>query len=168
MIDSSTERLAELIDKRHRCLLSLHELSSKQSGMIASGDMPALLRSFSAKNQWIVALQAIESELNPFHQQDPGKRSWRSETERQKCAERAAQCTQLLKELMQLERDNEKEMTQRRDQVAAQLQTVQTTTAARHAYQSQQELRGHGPQSPTSNVIDDAPTSRLDLQSEAR
>ena len=168
MTHSDTEKLAELIDKRHRCLLNLRELSSKQSSMITEGDMPSLLRSFSIKNQWIVALQAIERELTPYHQQDPESRVWQSETARQQCAERAAECSQLLEEVMQLEKNNELEMTQRRDQVATQLQTVRSADAARNAYQSQQNMRRDAPQTPTPGLASDAALGRLDLQSEAR
>ena len=168
MSEHTTEKLAKLIDKRCRCLLSLRDLSAKQASMIASGDMPALLRSFSVKNQWIVALQAIEKELGPFHEQNPETRVWSSESARQKCAEQANLCKQLLSEVMELEKTNEREMTQRRDQVAHQLQTVQTAGAARSAYQSQQQIRSHGPQVPTPSMLNNAPTGHLDLQSEAK
>ena len=168
MSEHTTEKLAELIDKRYRCLLSLRELSSKQGSMIASGDMPALLRSFSVKNQWIVALQAIEKELAPFHQQNPEARVWPAESARRKCAEQAELCKKLLNEVMELEKTNETEMTQRRDQVATRLQTVQTAGAARNAYQSQQKIKSHGPQVPTPTMTHDAPAGRLDLQSEAK
>lgn len=168
MTETNTAKLAELIDKRHRCLLSLRELSAKQAGMISGGDMQALLRSFSVKNQWIVALQTIERELAPYHQQEPESRSWQSEPARQKCAQQAADCTRLLAELMELEKQNEREMTQRRDQVAAQLQTVQSADAARTAYQSQQNMRRDAAQTPRPNIAEDLPVVRLDLQSEAR
>ena len=167
MTDSSTNRLVELIDKRQRCLVALHELSTRQSGMIADGDMSALLRSFSVKNQWLVALQAVERDLAPFHQQNPEERVWASEAVRQQCAEKAATCNQLLRELMKLEKQNEQEMTQRRDRVAAQLQNVQSADAARNAYQTQQQVRRDTHHTPVPNLTEETHPSRLDLHSEA-
>ena len=101
MTKLSSENLADLIGKRCRCLSQLRDLGHRQSELIAAGDMGAMLRLISAKNQIIVALQAIEKELAPFHQQDPETRKWTSAAARQKCAEQVALCREMLDEVMQ-------------------------------------------------------------------
>jgi len=141
----STDNLADLIDKRHRCLLQLHELGLKQTKLIGTGEMGPLLRLIAVKNQLIGALQTIERELDPYHAQDPEQRDWPTAEARAKCATQAGACGQLLEEVMQLERENEICMTERRDQVATQLQAAQAAGAARGAYQAHQISAPQGP-----------------------
>jgi len=162
----TTDKLADLISKRHRCLLQMRDLGHKQAELIAKGDMAPLLRLLGAKNQLIVAVQAIEQELAPFHKQDPEDRTWSTEEARVKCAEQAAQCRQLLDEVMLLEQQNEKQMTLRRDQVASQLQSAQAASTARGAYQAQQRMPLKGPHLKTINPPAVQGQPRLDLHSE--
>ncbi|MCA9230411.1 MAG: flagellar export chaperone FlgN [Planctomycetales bacterium] len=140
MTQLTTEKLSDLLSKRLRCLQQLRDLGLKQAELISQGEMSPLLRLLGAKNQLIVAVQAIEHELTPFHSQDPDKRQWPSAEERTRCSEQAAQCQQLLAEVMQLEEQNEMEMTLRRDRVANQLQAAQAASTARSAYQAQQSI----------------------------
>ncbi len=167
----STTELADLIDKRHRCLLQLRDLGLKQSELIAAGDMGPLLRLISAKNQLIAALQSIEQGLAPYHEQDPEQRGWPTPEARAQCAQQADACQQLLSEVMELERQNEKNMIERRDQVASQLQAVQASGAARGAYQAHQlsspqgpHHTQHSPVLPLGNT--QQPGHSLDLQSD--
>lgn len=141
MKELSSETLADLIAKRRHCLVKLRDLGRKQSELIASGEMGPLLRSFSAKNQWIVAVQTIEKELAPYHEQNPSERVWASEERRSQCADQATECKDLLDEIMKLERQNEQRMTERRDQVANQLQAAHAAGTVRTAYQAQQGPR---------------------------
>ena len=71
MDDQSTERLAALISQRRERLTQLRDVGRRQSELIAAGEISALLRLLSAKQQLIVALQEMERQLEPFHQQDP-------------------------------------------------------------------------------------------------
>jgi hypothetical protein len=132
------DKLAELIAHRHICLTQMHQLGTKQSELVAAGEVGALLRLLSVKNQLIAALQTIEQQLAPFHAQDPESRVWSSPAARERCAKQAADCQTLLEQIMEMERDSEQKMTERRDQVASQLQAAQSAGAARRAYQSQQ------------------------------
>jgi hypothetical protein len=116
----------------------MHKLGMKQAELVASGEVGALLRLLSVKNQLIAALQTIEQQLAPFHAQDPEARIWSSPTARQRCALLIAECQSLLEQIMEMERDSEQKMTERRDQVAHQLQAAQSAGAARRAYQAQQ------------------------------
>ena len=166
MAQLTSERLADLIAKRHACLLQLRELGQKQSAMIDAGEMGALLRLIAAKNRLIVAMQAIETELAPFHDQDPDSRNWSTPQARAACAEQAAQCRVLLEEVMRLEQENEQLMTSRRDQVASQLQASQAASTARGAYQAQQLAAPHMPRSIGAAATPHNP-QRLDLRSEA-
>ena len=159
----STKTLVDLVAKRHLCLRQMRDLGRKQSEFIAAGDMSSLLRLIAAKNQLIVALQAIEQKLAPFHNQHPESRQWSSEKERGQCAKLVSECNDLLEEVMRLERENEEQMTLRRDEVASQLQAAQAASTARGAYQAQQNWTPQAKHAPTPNITTNY--ERLDLES---
>jgi hypothetical protein len=156
------DKLAELIAQRHACLVQLHKLGVKQSELVATAEFGSLLRLLSVKNQLIVALQAIEQQLAPFHEQDPETRAWSNSAARERCASQSADCQKLLAEVMEMERSNEQKMTERRDQVAGQLQAAQSASTARRAYQVHQRQSIH----PLAFDTSDNPTTQLDLHSQ--
>jgi len=174
MMQTTTENLAGLISQRHACLVQLHNVGCKQSELIEAGEMGRLLRLLSAKNQLLTSLQVIERQLAPFHEQAPESRNWSSPESQAQCASQAQQCQSLLEEIMQMERQNEQRMSERRDRISGQLQTVHAAHRARGAYQAQRT-------SGTKTVAVDMPTAestapypaeteaggRLDLQSGA-
>ena len=171
MSNLTTDNLADLIDKRHRCLLQLRDLGRKQAELIAAGEMEPLLRLIAAKNQLIAALQSIEKGLAPFHAQDPDAREWPTKEARAESARQAESCQQLLAEVMDLERQNEQNIIERRDKVATQLQAAQAASTARGAYQAHQISTPHGPHvaqsAPAAVSANDQHGQRLDLQSNA-
>ncbi|MGI9429269.1 MAG: hypothetical protein ACR2NM_11470 [Bythopirellula sp.] len=171
MSSLATENLADLIDKRHRCLLQLRDLGRKQAELIASGQMGPLIRLIGAKNQLIAALQSVEQGLAPFHAQNPDDRLWPSTEARDRCAEQADASQQLLSELMELERQNEQNIVERRDKVASQLQAAQAAGTARGAYQAHQMSTPQGPHTVQNNsptpMTGDLHGHHLDLHSDA-
>ena len=142
MMDHSTTTLAELISKRRKCLVQLRDLGHKQTELIAAGNMADLMRLFAAKQQLIAALQSLEKHLAPFHEQDPDARRWASAEARERCAGDAAECRQLIQEVMAMEQAGERQMTTRRDDVAHQLRSVSAAGRVREAYQAQATPRG--------------------------
>lgn len=136
MLELSTNLLADLVAKRRKCLVQLRDLGVRQSQMIAGGEMAELLRLVAAKQQLIVALQAIEQQLAPFHEQDPDRRQWNSAEARACCAADAEACRLLIQEVMAMERAGERQMIERRDAVAMQLRTVVSGGKVRDAYQA--------------------------------
>ena len=165
-----TDNLADLINKRHRCLTQLRDLGRKQAELIATGEMGPLLRLISVKNQLITALQTVEQELSPYHIQDPEQRVWPSAEARAQCASQADACRELLAEVMDLERQNEMNMVQRRDHVAQQLQAAQAAGTARGAYQAQQITTPQGPHrgygTPVAPLAQNQPGNQLDMHSD--
>lgn len=137
MPDLSTTTLAALMSKRRKCLVQLRELALRQSQMIAAGETADLLRLISAKQQLIVAMQALEKELAPFGDEDPGLRVWASADVRLKCAQDADACRTLVQEVMAMEQEGERQMMVRRDAVEVQLRSVANAGRVRDAYMSQ-------------------------------
>jgi len=131
-----TDRLTTLIDEKYRVLTQLHGLSGKQLELVDSGEMAPLLRLLSAKQNLIDELTRIESQLDPFHRQDPESRQWSSPDARQRCAQTAEQCQRLLKEILEVERQGESTLVGRRDRTANQLSAAADAAHARKAYAS--------------------------------
>ena len=98
----------------------------------------------------LVTLQRIERALDPFRNQDPEKRVWRSADDRAQCAEQLQQCETLLAEIVSQEKCCEVALIHRRDEAAARLQGAHLAGHARHAYLPET----------------DTPLSQLDLFSE--
>jgi hypothetical protein len=137
MIELTTTRLADLIAKRRRCLEQLSELGRRQAQLIALGNMADLMKLLAAKQQLIVALQALEHELAPYHNDDPESRQWTTPEARERCAADADRCRQLIQEVMALEQDGERQLTVRRDETAVQLRMATAAGRVREAYQGQ-------------------------------
>jgi len=136
MSELSTNTLADLMVKRRKCLSQLRDLGQRQAQLIAAGEMADLLRLVAAKQQLIVALQALEKQLAPFHDQDPDARRWDSPEARAACAGDAEACRQLIREVMAMEHQGERQMTARRDEVANQLRSAAAGGRVREAYQA--------------------------------
>ena len=130
----STSELARLIHKRHQILVQLRELGKRQGSLIEQEDTSTLLRLLSVKQRVLAGLQETERQLAPYHADDPDSRIWPNPRERDQCATEAQQCQQLLLEVLELERQQEQWMLQRRNQAATQLRRVQAASEATGAY----------------------------------
>lgn len=134
----STKQLAALIAQKHEVLVQLRAVGVRQTGLVASGEVAALLKLLAAKQHLITRLQELELELKPYYAGDPDKRVWRSPDERARCAKQASDCNALLEEIVQLEKLGADKMNERKNEVAQQLQQVHAATHVRGAYQAQQ------------------------------
>ena len=136
----STEQLAALIAQKHEVLVQLRAVGVRQTGLVAGGEVAALLKLLAAKQHLITRLQELERELKPFYAGDPDKRVWRSPDDRARCAKQANDCNALLEEIVQLEKLGADKMNERKNEVAQQLQQVHAATHVRNAYQAQQRV----------------------------
>ena len=134
----STEQLAALISQKHEVLVQLRAVGVRQTGLVASGEVAALLKLLAAKQHLITRLQELERELKPFYAGDPDKRVWRSPDDRARCAKQADDCNVLLEEIVQLEKLGADKMNERKNEVAQQLNQVHAASHVRNAYQAQQ------------------------------
>jgi len=141
MQSTSTEQLAELIRKKHRVLVQLRDAGQRQSDLVASGDMPSLLKLLAAKQQLISALHGLECNLRPYYDEDPDSRHWNSPQDRAQCAQQAVECNALLDDIVRLEKLGAETMIERRNEVAEQLQQVHAAAHVRSAYQAQRQNR---------------------------
>lgn len=126
--------LADLIHRKHRCLVQLRDLGERQLALVRAGTMTDLLDVLAVKQRMLAQLERIEGELAPFRGEDPEKRAWRSEEARRRCAEELAGCEAVLAQIVEQEKQSERELVFRRDQAARQLQGTHVAQRAREAY----------------------------------
>ena len=131
-----TDRLAELIDRKHQVLAHLHTLARQQLALVDGDDMSNLLALLASKQTLLDQLMAVEQQLHPFRDQDPAERVWRSADDRRRCAEQARQCEATLAEILALERRGESQLQRRRDDTATRLDQAHGAAQAHRAYTS--------------------------------
>jgi hypothetical protein len=141
-MEFETDLLADLIARKHRCLLDLRDLGRRQIELIERDEITRLLDLLSAKQSALTQLQRIERELAPFRGQDPEGREWRAPEARGQCARQLSECEALLGEIVGQERRSERELVRRRDEAALRLQGVHTASEARGAYVGTSDLQG--------------------------
>ena len=129
-----TDVLAEFIGRKLAVLEQLRDLSRRQSTLIGENDMQRLLALLSAKQTLLHELQKVQKSLEPFRQQDPETRRWRSDAARQRCRQQAERSETLLSEIMLVERQSESEMSRRRDETVARLKDFNAAADATRAY----------------------------------
>ena len=134
----ATERLAELVGRKHECLSQLHELGRQQLVLVEASDITALLSILSAKQQLIAALKQIEAGLDPFRCEAPETRVWRTPADRERCARQIEESEGLFRAILEHEKRGEQLLQRRRDDAASQLQGVHSARAARGAYTAHQ------------------------------
>lgn len=129
-----TNLLAELVRLKRQRLLELCTISIRQGEIIAQGRITALLDLLAVKQRVLQNLQQIGQALQPFQGQRPDERRWASPELRQQCADDLAQCQRLLEEILQREKDCERDLARQRDDTAHQLQGLHAASQARAAY----------------------------------
>lgn len=129
-----TDGLAELIAAKRDILEQVRQLSRQQSADVASGELTRLLTILAAKESLLRRLFAVERKLDPYREEDPEARRWRSPEARRRCQQDAERCESLLSEIMLLEKQSESDLRSRRDETAQQLEGLQSAGEARRAY----------------------------------
>jgi hypothetical protein len=137
---TDTDRLGELIAAKLQVAQLLIGLARRQLDLAERGEMTALLKLLAAKQTVLDQLQRLERELDPYRDQDPERRVWRSAADRQRCQEQMDQCGRVLQEAMSLEKQGEAAMVRRRHAAAEALAQVQSATDARAAYAAPESL----------------------------
>jgi hypothetical protein len=131
-----TERLTELINKKHVVLAQLRDVGRRQMDLVNGGDVADLLALLGTKQQLISGLQTLEQDLTPYYAEDPDSRAWPSSQHRAACARQAAECNVMLEEIVAMEKRGAEKMIVRRNEVAEQLQQAHAATQIASAYEA--------------------------------
>lgn len=131
-----TDVLARLIDNKHALLVQLLELAQRQAIFVEQGDMTRMMSLLAMKQRLLNAIEQLERQLDPFREQDPDARVWRSPDDRARARETSTACDALLRQIMAVEKQCEGGMSLRRDEAAERLQAAHFSSQAAHAYAS--------------------------------
>ncbi|PQO26738.1 hypothetical protein C5Y96_19840 [Blastopirellula marina] len=130
-----TDQLVQLIDKKHEVLTQLLTLSQYQLRLAGHSDyIDDLMRVLAAKQTLIERLTYIDRTMDPFRQQNPETRVWRSASERTQCSQKAQQCEVLLTELKEIEQKSTEVVATHRDEISRMLQETHASADSASAY----------------------------------
>jgi len=131
---NDSQQLAATMARKAQLLELLRRLGDAQLSLVNDGDMAKLLQVLASKESLLTQLQQVERQLDPFRSEDPERRRWESQAAREACQRDANRCSQLLSEIVVLEKKSEAEMITRRDATALQLQGMYVSQEAQGAY----------------------------------
>jgi hypothetical protein len=129
-----TDTLANLIGEKHRLMVELRALAAKQFELIEANDLTQLIKLLASKQKILTRLESIERGLDPFRNQDPEVRVWRTQMDRDRCAQAATQCEALRGDIVRVEQLCESRLSLRRDEAALRLQGMHQSSQVRQAY----------------------------------
>ncbi len=130
----NTDMLRENLIQKRDVLLQLRQLADLQSALVSGGDSRKLLGLLATKEKLLKALKKVEASMDPFRDEDPEERVWRSTADRQAAREIAEECNRLLTEIMEIDRSDEGKLIARRDVNAEARRRVRNTKVAITAY----------------------------------
>ena len=123
---NDTLKLAKLIRQKLNVLKQVRELTRLQSDAIDNSEMKRLMNVLTAKTRLLRDLEAMDSDLKPFHAQDPDQRVWSSPEARAQCRLDSEQCQSVILEVMHAEKQCES------TQPTVQLKPEEPTRERRH------------------------------------
>jgi hypothetical protein len=129
-----TNRLSELIGAKLKMVELLAQLARRQLALVEAGETSDLLKLLAAKQSVLARMQEVERLLDPFREQDPDARVWRSVEDRSRSQDQARRCDELLAETMRLEKEGEAGVVRRRDAAAAVLASARAAADVQAAY----------------------------------
>ena len=133
----NTDLLVRRLLQKRDVLSQLRQLADHQTRMVGEGDVTQLMGLLATKQNLLTALQAVEANLDPFRDEDPDARVWRSAADRQSARDLAAECDRLLSEVKQIEQQDTGNLIARRDAASSALQGMHGASRARSAYLEQ-------------------------------
>lgn len=140
----NTDLLVKRLLQKREVLTQLRQLADHQARMVRAGEVAKLMGLLATKQKLLTALQAVEANLDPFRDEEPEARVWRSAADRQAARDIAAECDRLLEEVKKFEHDDTGELIARRDAASSALQGMHGASRARSAYLEQPpQQNGH-------------------------
>jgi hypothetical protein len=136
-VDLSTERLAHLVHQKSILVRELHKLVTKQQEMIRHQEVD-LIPLLAVKQRVLETLNEIDRAMDPFRQQDPDGRNWKSNETRVACREEADHCEALFRQVLVVENDCTMALQQQQQKTKEQLQGAVAAGQVNRAYQQTQ------------------------------
>ena len=133
----NTDLLVERLIQKRDVLSQLRQLADHQTRMVGDGDVSKLMSLLATKQKLLNGLRNVETSLDPFRDEDPDRRVWRSAADRQAARDIAKECNRLLDEVKKNDQNDTTELINRRDAASSALKGLQGASRARSAYLEQ-------------------------------
>lgn len=139
-----TDRLTDLIERKHDVLTQLCKLSACQFRLAGHDNhVDDLMRVVAAKQTLIERLLELDRQIDPFRAEPPESRTWRSAADRARCSGLARACQAMLDDLRSLETEGTQRVQTHRNEISRQLQETQSASGSLAAYHgADQPARG--------------------------
>jgi hypothetical protein len=131
-----TEQLSELVERKLHLLRSLMDLSLAQHDLVSTSQIDALLTLLGRKNRAMEALQTVQRDLLPYQDQAAEARVWRSQLARENCRRNLIDCERLMSELIAIESHDVETLSEERELVGKQLQSIHSVSSVNRAYEA--------------------------------
>lgn len=129
-----TELLVDCMQARLEIARSLRQLADSQISAARDGEVNVTLGLIARKQALLESLASVARHMQPYFDDVPEQRLWRSPERREECRKISDLGSRLLSETLQLEQATLDEISRERDAVAAQLQDGKNSILARTAY----------------------------------
>lgn len=140
--EAYTDKLFESMQLRLELAQSLVALSKAQHAAVTQADPNVSISILGRKQTVLDSLLTLQDSLGPYFSDEPEARVWSSSERRQTCREMADSSSKLLAQAMQLEEKTICLVEEKRNAVAAQLQSGSDSVLASTAYQADLQLEG--------------------------
>lgn len=137
----NTDLLVQRLIQKRDVLAHLRQLADHQMRLVTDGDVGKLMGLLATKQKLLTVLRTAEAGLDPFREQDPEARIWRSAADRQAARNIAAECDRLLQEVKNIEQNDVGDLLARRDATFSSWQGWPDAARARAAYLEQPPQR---------------------------
>jgi len=134
MTSLSTDTLAELVERRHDCLRELLALTEQQYRQANGGDIDGLLATLDRKQPYLTTLARLSTAIKAFERQDAQGRAWSEPAQRSLYQRLWKESSDLHARIVDLERQSETILQDRRTQLGQRLQLSHSTQEIHRAY----------------------------------
>jgi len=138
--EAYTDKLFESMQLRMELAQSLLALAKAQHSAVAQEDPNVTVSILGRKQTVLDSLVSLQATLGPSFSDEPESRVWSSPERRQECRTLADSSSKLLAQAMQLEEKTISLVEEKRNAVAAQLQSGSDSVLASSAYQADLQL----------------------------
>ena len=128
-------RLTELLEQQVRLFEDLAALTVRQTRLVNDGEAESLLGLLAQRQELIDRLESVNGELEPYRSRWPQLWPDLDESDKQRIGPLVQQAQQLLEQIMQSDDRDRKLLEAAKPQVAAELERLSHTRAARRSYQ---------------------------------
>lgn len=126
--------LSGLMHQRWTTLKALLEISNRQVEAIGAGRMSELMTLLAGKQAPLSVLHQVSEKLRGAADDDPQRRHWSSQKDRETCRQQQEECEKMHLELLAIEAECETALQASRDSIQQRLQRLDAGRQATHGY----------------------------------